>query len=187
MAYLSGISKDNTSRNVHRAAEIFAEYGDFIRSIIQTKVKDKDKAHIDDLFQDLFLSLILKPLPIDTRNIPGCLYRAVTYNILDAERRLRRQRQMQHEYFEIFKDEEMPKNPGEVMIQIEEANKLFSLIEGQLRRTESRAIVLRYKRNLSTKEAAEKMGVTPSSVRKYISNGLRKINQTIAGNFGERK
>lgn len=185
MTYLSGISKDNISRNVHRAAEIFAEYGDFIRSVIQTKVKDG--AHVDDLFQNLFLSLALKPLPANTRNIPGCLYCAVTYDILDAERRLQRQRQMQHEYSEIFRDEEMSKNPDEVMIQIEEANKLFRLIESQLRCTESRAIALRYKRNFSTKEVADKMGVTPSSVRRYISNGLRKINQTMAGNFGECK
>ena len=53
--------KGDAPDNVVRTMKVFEEHGDFIRSVICFNVKNETLS--EDLFQDLFLSLILKPIP----------------------------------------------------------------------------------------------------------------------------
>ena len=77
-------NSNNKKKNIKLASKIFFEYGDFIHSIIISKVQDEDKA--SDLCQDLFLSLVQNPIPPEVANIKGLLYRAIINDIADARK-----------------------------------------------------------------------------------------------------
>ena len=161
--------------NVERAAEIFSEYGDFIRAVIRYQVSNDAQA--DDLFQDFFLSLVSRPIPARIQNIKSYLYRAITNDIVDAARRVEKYRTRMRKYAECL-DFSINKNtPENALINKEEINKMFKLIEGRLPHSEAQAIKWRYIYNLNIKEIAEKMCVNTRTVSRYICEGLSKIRQ----------
>ena len=159
--------------NVGLAAEIFAEYGDFIHMVIFSQVKNK--ARINDIFQDFFLSLVRKPIPQDVKNIKGYLYRAITNDIIDATRRVERYCNLVHKYSEYLEHPINNKTPENAFIDVEETNKMFRLIKGRLTNSQYQAMALRYRTDHSIKEVAEKMSVKSTSVSRYLSIGLKKI------------
>ncbi|MHC4571195.1 MAG: RNA polymerase sigma factor [Planctomycetota bacterium] len=178
---LVSIKKGSMPRNVNYAAKIFSKYGDFIRGVIRYQV-DND-AQADDLYQDLFLSLVSKPLPADIQNIKSYLYRAITNDAVDA-RRIEKYQALMHKYAEYSNYSINKSGPENALIEKEEMNKMFRLIEGWLPRSEAQAIILRYKHNYNTKEVAKKMKVNNRSVSRYISTGLYKVRQFLAARTG---
>ena len=163
--------------NVNTAEKLFMEYGDFIRTVIHYQVKNE--THVDDLYQDFFLSLIVNPLPADVRNIKSFLHRAVTNDIINAAQRAENYQNKMLRYSKRFNYPIYKKTPEQVVIDTEETNKMFELIEKRLRRSEAQAITLRYKNNYHIKEVAMKMNVSSGSIRKYIYVGLSKIRQLL--------
>jgi len=163
--------------NVGLAAEIYTEHGDFIRMVIFSQVKNK--AQVDDIFQDFFLSLVYKPIPQDVKNIKGYLYRAIINDIIDATRRVEKYWNHVHKYSEYLEIPINKRTPENAFIDMEETNKMFGLIKGQLTSTQYQAMALRYGTHHSIKEVAEKMGVKSASVSRYISIGLRKIRRSL--------
>lgn len=172
---LPSTDTDDYTDNVNTAAKLFMEYGDFIRAIIRCQVKNETK--VDDLFQDFFLSLIANPLPADVRNIKGFLYRAITNDIINAVQRAKNYQNKMLKYGKRFNHSIYKKTPEQVVIDAEETNRMFELIEMRLRRSEAQAITLRYRNNYNIKEVAMKMNLSSGSVRKYIYVGLSKIRQ----------
>ncbi len=161
--------------NVNVAATLFMEYGTFIRAVIRCQVKNETKA--DDLFQDFFLSLVANPLPVDARNIKSFLYRAITNDIINAAQRAENYQNKLFKYSERFNYPIYKKTTKDVVIDSEETNRMFELIEMRLRRSEAQAITFRYRNNYNIKEVAMRMNVSSGSVRKYIYVGLSKIRQ----------
>jgi RNA polymerase sigma factor (sigma-70 family) len=168
--------------SVKSAARVFAEHGDFIRAVIGCKVKNKERA--DDLFQDLFLSLVFKPLPLDIRNTKSYLYRVITNYIADATSRVDKYQNRLYRYAEHRKRFTTQHIPENSLIELEEMNKMVKLIEDQLPPSEAQAVVLRYRNHHSTKETAEKMNVNSRSVSRYVSVGLSKIRHFLRGQKG---
>jgi len=166
---------DNYKGGVAIAAKVFEEYGDFIYTVINCKVSNESRA--DDLFQDLFLSFVSKPPPLNIQNIKGYLYRTIVNDITDSSRRMERYQNLTRRYAESFKYLKTENNPENTLIETEERDKIYKLIQGRLRQSEAEAILLRYRGHLKTKEVAAKMGVNSGSVRKYIYRGLKKIRQ----------
>jgi len=163
--------------NVGLAAEIFTEYGDFIHKVIFSQVKNK--ARIDDIFQDFFLSLVHKPVPQNVKNIKGYLYRAITNDIIDSFRRVERYRDHMHKYSKHLNHPINKRTPEDAFIYVEESNKMFESIKGRLRNNEFQAITLRYKSQYNIRNVAKIMGVKCKSVREYTSRGLSKIRQSL--------
>ncbi len=162
-----------TSGDVASAAEIFSEYGDFIWAVICYKVKNE--AWAGDLFQDFFLSLVSKPIPEGVQNVRSYLYRAIINDIVDATRRVEKYKNRINKYAECLNYSINKDDPENALIDTEETDKMFKLIEGWLRRSEAEAISLRYRNNYNIKEVAEKMHVDSRTVSRYISAGLSKI------------
>ena len=161
--------------NIERAAQIFSEYGDFILAVIHYQSGNHVQA--DDLLQDFFLSLVSKPVPSGIQNVKGYLYRAITNDIVDAARRVKKYRALMHKYAESI-DNSVNKNaPINALIETEQMKKTFKLIEGCLPRSEAQAITFRYKDNCDIKDISEKMRINHRSVSKYISAGLRKVRR----------
>lgn len=174
---LPSIKPRDYTKGAIEAVRIFTEYGGFIRAVICYHIKDKDRA--DDLFQDFFLSLVAKPLPPDVQNTKCYLYKMIINGIIDAACRIEKyqnriRRYAAHKRYSITEE-----GPESSLIESEEMNKMFKLIEKQLSRSESRAVILRYKNHYTVKEVAGKMNVASESVSRYISVGIGKIREFI--------
>jgi RNA polymerase sigma factor (sigma-70 family) len=167
---------DNYAARVNIAAKVFGQYGDFIHAVIRCKVRNEAQA--DDLFQDLFLSIVSKP-PSSLQNIKGYLYKAITHDIVDAIRRVERYESHLRKYGEKLNYSINKNGLENTLIEREELDKLFTLIKKRLPESESKAIALRYRDSHSTKEIAEKMGVEKRTVSSYISMGLKKIRRLL--------
>lgn len=164
--------------NVERAAEIFSEYGDFILAVIRYQASNHALA--DDLFQDFFLFLVSKPIPQSIQNVKSYLYRAISNDIVDAARRVEKYQTRMHKYAECLNYSINKSTPENAIIETEQINKMFKLIEGCLPHSEARAIALRYRHNYSIKEVAEEIHVNRRTVSRYISAGLSKVRQFLA-------
>lgn len=185
--YLMALLNTNAgsfANNVNSAAEIFDEYGDFIRTVICYQVKND--AQVDDLFQDFFLALVSKPIPQDIQNMKSFLYKMIVNDIIDAIRRMKRYQSRIHKYADNLNRPINKNDPENVFIKTEEINKVFELIEKRLPKREAQAITLRYKNNYAIKEVAKKMDVDERSVSRYISVGFSKVRQFLAVKQGER-
>jgi len=162
---------------VSKATEIFDEYGDFIYSIIRCQTGNDAQA--DDLFQDFFLSVAFNPPPADVRNIRGYLYKAIIHDVVDAVRRVEKYQSRVHRYADGVKMPAAKDKPENILIVLEETNKMFELIKLQLPRSEAEAITLRYKGGHNITEVAEKMDVNTRTISRYISVGLSKVRQIL--------
>ena len=172
-------NSNNKKKNIKLASKIFFEYGDFIHSIIISKVQDEDKA--SDLCQDLFLSLVQNPIPPEVANIKGLLYRAIINDIADAHRRVERYKKHIKKYGQKMKYSINKSHSTNAFKEKEEIIKMLELIHEQLPMSCAQAIMLRYGDNLSVKEVAKKMNVKIPSVRRYLSTGLKILRQLLTG------
>jgi len=164
--------KTETLSNVERATEVFNKYGNFIRSVIRFHVKDGTRA--EDLFQDLFLLLVAKPIPQDVQNVQSFLYRVISDAVKDAFRTTDRYQARLRKYAK-YNLRTIEKRPENVIMEIEETKMMFELIERRLPPPQALALTLRYKDNFDTQEVAEKMQVKPRSVSRYLSAGIEKL------------
>jgi len=164
--------KPDAPTNVDLATEVFVAHGDFIRAVIHFHVKNKAEA--EDLFQDLFLFLISRPVPEKVHNVKGYLYKVISDMVRDAFRRTEHYQTRIYRYTQRH-GRTIENGPEDVLIETEEAEKMFALIERHLPRKEALAVTLRYRDNCDTGEVADKMGVEPRSVSRYVSVGLKKI------------
>ena len=171
--------KGDAPSNVGLAEKLFIEHGDFIRSVIDFNVKNQVLS--EDIFQDLFLFFVSKPIPQDVQSVRGFLYRVVSDRVKDAFRKIGRYQGKIHRYAKcrgrIIED-----SPEDIVIEAEEMEKMFELIERRLPKTEALAVTLRYRDNCDTVEVAEKMGIKPRSVSRYVSVGLKKVRQVFGVN-----
>jgi RNA polymerase sigma-70 factor (ECF subfamily) len=163
--------------NTSRAAEIFALHGDFIRKVIQYRIGDADLA--DDLFQNFFLSLVSRPIPLDVQNVQSYLYRAIINDSFDAVRRVEQYQDRIERYSKRVENPINKGRPENALIETEETQKMFKMIERLLPTSESRAVTLKFKNDSSIGEVAKQMAVNNRSVSRYISVGLKKLRQVV--------
>jgi RNA polymerase sigma factor (sigma-70 family) len=175
-------STNNKYRNnLDLASKVFAEHDDFIRAVIRSQVKNEVQA--DDIFQDLFLSLVYNPVPKGVKNMKSYLYRAIINDVVDAVRRVETYKAQIYKYRRQPNYSINKTGPGNAIagpgnaIAKEELDRVFALIKGRLRNNEYQAITLRYKDHYGIKDVAERMGVKCKSAREYTSRGLRKIRE----------
>ena len=177
-------NSNSCANNVDIAAKIFAEYGDFIYDIIRNKVKDEAQA--DDLYQDFFLSLVSNPIPPDSQNIKGHLYRAITNDIIDACRRMERYRTLINKYADYFNFPVNKRGVTDAFINEKQINEIFRVAGEQLAPAKAEAIILRYKNDHSIKKIAKEMNVKKETVRRYICVGLKKLRQFLIAEQGDQ-
>ena len=168
---------DSLICNAATAAQIFDDYGDFIKKVICSQIQDEDQA--EDFFQNFFLSLVSNPLPGDIQNIEAYLYKAITNDIADATRLTKKYRNCIHEYTKCYCHHRSQKIPEKLVIELEETNRVFELVETHLPRTEAQAVRFQYRDGFDAKEMAEKMSVESKTIRGYVSEGLSRIRRLL--------
>jgi RNA polymerase sigma factor (sigma-70 family) len=118
--------------------------------------------------------MVAKPIPKEVQNVRGFLYKLISDTVKDAYRRRMRYQARIHKYGK-RKPRTVETRPETSLIDIEEAKKMFDLVERHLPTKEALAVKLRFKNECDTGEAAEIMGVNPRSISRYVSVGLKKI------------
>lgn len=164
----------STDEQVESAEQLFSQYGSFIRSIIRFFVRDVEEQ--EDLYQELFIFFIRKPVPTEVRNIKGFLYRVVADRIKDQKRKQVRYHKRLEKYADMVNPMESSEETGfSAMFRKEQAELVFSFLENYLTVNEATAITLRYKDECDINETARIMNVQPKTVSRYVCVGLKKI------------
>ena len=130
-----------------------------------------------DLYQDLFVYFVRKPIPSDVINIQAYLHRVILDRVRDRKRSQSRYRRHLGLYAQepAYKKE----SPAEVTIPNAQAQELFDLLDAHLKKNEAAAILHCYKDDLEISEAARKMNIQPRSLSRYLSVGLKKIRKIV--------
>lgn len=165
--------------NVLKASEIFRDYGDEIYAMIRMGLRDENEA--DDVFQDLFLSITYRPVPPYVEDIKAYLYRAVMHDIVDNARRAksRQNRTQQHADLHRYNSRNDPKDPADILMQAEELERMFDVIEQQLPPSEADAVRYQYGLECDASEAADAMGVKRRTFSRYVCMGLKKVRDLL--------
>lgn len=179
----SETDRSEIRKRVGFAAEVFQRHGDEIRAFIHFNVKDKSK--VDDLFQELFVSIVCKPIPSSVQDIKAYMYRAVTNDVIDSSRQRKNHRDHIQNYAYCRKYDSKQEDPQKIAIQVESTKKMFHLIESRLPEREAQVVFQRYGRGFSTKDTAKKMHVDKRIVSQYLSIALKKMRQFITENEEE--
>lgn len=171
-------SRKDCSDNIKMVRKIFDEHGDYIRSVIRFNIKNETEA--DDLFQELFLSLVTstRAIPKDVKNIKRYLHEVIFYEITDSFRQMERYQSRIHKYAKGQKSM-LEGEPETALMAADETKNMFRIIRNSLSQKEALAVTLRYKDNCDIKEIADKMKLKSRTVSRYITIGLRKIRQLL--------
>lgn len=166
---------DEPLKNINDAADVFAEHGDFIRAAINDKIAPDSPVTVDDLYQDLFLSLVFSPIPRHVKNIKGYLYRAIINDIYNGKRQLGNYKNLKQKYADYLDFSTNKTDSQRAFITEERLDKLLKICRCHLSPPEVKAITLKYKDGRSIQETAEEMAVKKESVSRYICAGLKKL------------
>jgi RNA polymerase sigma-70 factor (ECF subfamily) len=178
------VSEHNVENNrqegaVAAAVSVFAKHGNFIRSVIRLRVSDPFRR--EDLYQELFLKLIIQPVPAGVRNVRGYLYRAILNDIIDLAREKENDKRHLQKYLERTRISiHNSPSPSAIIEETEEKVSVFTYLTKLLRRREAQVLVLRYRDNYSIAEIAAAMGVDKRSVSRYLTSGLRQLRRKLA-------
>lgn len=123
-------ASDNVQDNMKIVVQIFDEFRDLIREMIYFRANDK--SIVDDIFQDLFVSLVHNPIPPDIQNIKGYLCMAVKNDVLDEAFQTKSYRARDRRYAELHTGQVRFHDPEDAAIMSEEIQNLFAIIERQL-------------------------------------------------------
>ena len=163
--------------NIKQAAKIFEENSNMIRIAIRSKVNDK--SIIDDIFQNLFVSLSHSPVPSNFENTEAFLRRAIRNDVIDAAIKNRCRRAREQRYAKMHMVRVRYDNPEDTVTMCDTIQRIFEIIEDNLNAHEARAIIERYRYNRDDGEAAEAMGITRRSFSHYLCTGLKKARQFV--------
>jgi len=175
---LSRAADTELQERLKSAAELFDKYGSIIRAMIRSHLNDPSK--VDDIFQDLFLSLVYKPIPPDIKDVRGYLYIAIKNDVLDAVRQSKVYQDRIHKYAQCRRYSATQQDPQSTVIQSEETQVVFQMVEGKLSHHEAEAIILRYKHDQDIGDAAREMRVNRRTFSRYVCTGLKKVRQFCA-------
>jgi len=167
-----------THRSVDLATQIFAEHEPAIRGMIRRHVGNKDEE--EDIYQNLYLSLVCNPAPPALTNTLAYLNTVIKNDVIDAARRRKSYQEMISRYAVSRIHEEAETDPQATVIRGEEMQQITAFVES-LPAHEARAVAERYGYGHTTTDAAKRMSVKERTVSRYLCIGLRHIRQAVAG------
>ena len=164
-----------TRERVKRAEDIFETYGDEIRAMISLNVKEQSTA--DDVFQNLFLSVVRKPIPTHIDRVEAYLYRIITNDIIDETRKTNGYRELVRGYGRHSSRRMRQEPPDDDLIEVEDVRKMLQLIERQLPSREAEAVIRRHVYGDDVGDGARKMNVDTRTFSRYLSRGKKRIRR----------
>lgn len=169
-----------SAENIKQAAKIFEENSDMIRIVIRSQVNDKSVT--DDIFQNLYLSLVHSPVPSDIENTEAYLRRAIRNDVIDTTIKRRCRRVREQKYAEMYMVNIRYNDPEDTVTMCDTIQHIFKIIEDKLPAHEARALIEKYRYNRDDGEAARIMGITRRSFSHYLCTGLKRVRRYIQKN-----
>ncbi len=170
-------NKTGTEERVRRAEDIFETYGDEIRAMISLNVEEQSMA--DDIFQNLFLSVIHSPIPAGIDRIESYLYRVITNDVIDETRKTKGYHNLVRRYGRHNKRRMSQEPADNDVIEVEDARKMLQLIERQLPSREAEAILRKHVYGKDIGDGAREMNVDGRTFTQYLTRGKKRIRQLI--------
>jgi RNA polymerase sigma factor (sigma-70 family) len=171
------LAEDKQFLDPEEVSGIYRDNGPFIHKIIRFHLGDTPE--VDDVFQSFFLRLLEKPVPKkDVLNQRSYLYRMIANNIVDDVRRTRAYKKHVSRYSAIPYHKSVC-DPCDRLVRKEEIHSVFNSIEKHLPARTAEAVKLLYKENHSNDQIAEVMSAKKRTIIKYISDGLKKLRETL--------
>ena len=168
----------DSHKKVELATQIFAEYGPAIRAMIRQQVTRSDEE--DEVYQNLYLSLVCNPPPQPLENVAGYLNTVIRNDIIDAVRQRKSRRETVARYMMNRPRDEVAGAPDDRVTQAEEVQRIAGLVGKLLPAHEARAVIERYVYGHSTTEVASRMQVKERTVARYTCIGLKRIRQAVS-------
>jgi len=173
-----------TEERVRQAEDIFETYGDEIRAMISLNVTEQSMA--DDVFQNLFLSVVHKPIPPGVGRIEAYLYRIITNDVIDDTRKTNGYHHFVRGYGRHNNPQTRQEPPDDEVIEVEDVRKMLQLIERQLPSREAEAVIRKHVYGSNVSDGAKEMNVDSRTFSRYLSRGKRRIRQRIGKDQEDR-
>lgn len=156
-----------------RLSRIFLENEGLIKSVIFTKVSDRQQA--EDIFQDFFLSFVTSP-PKNHDNIKSYIRTRLNRDIIDLCRKNTRYRNLIDRYSKSYPIETASNDKPELKAIVdEEKTKMLNLLSDNLTKSEAKAVELRHIHSYSTEETSEIMKIKKRSASRYLAIAVKKL------------
>lgn len=167
----------DSHEKVALATRIFAEHGSAIRALIRLHVARPEEE--DEIYQNLYLSLVCNPPPQPLANVPAYLSTVIRNDIIDAVRRRRSQHELVCRYAMSQTWDEVEEAPDERVTRTEEVQRVTDLVAKLLPAHEATAVIERYVYGHSTTDIASHMQVKERTVSRYTCVGLKRIRKAV--------
>src|SRR5512142_1852054 len=141
--------------------------------MIRQQVANQDQE--DEVFQNLYLSLVCSPPPLPLTNVLGYLNTVIRNDIIDAVRRQKSQQQHISKYALSQPRDDVEDAPDERVTRAEDARRVTGLLTEILPSREAQVVLERYVYGRSTNDIALHLQVKKRTVSHYASVGLRRI------------
>ncbi len=174
---LDAENRIETEERVKQAKDVFETYGDEIRAMISLNVKEQSMA--DDIFQNLFLSVVYRPIPPHIDRIEAYLYRIITNDVIDETRRTNGYHNFVRGYGRHINHQTLQEPPDNDVIEVEDAGKMLQLIKRQLPSRVAEAVLRKHVHGNNISDGARKMNVDSRTFSRYLTRAKRKIRQFI--------
>jgi len=145
-----------------------------VRSIMKMSVEPQD---VDDILQETFIRVLNSDAKQEIKSPKGYLF-VVSRNLV-LKKLIQQSKEIHTEIDDALSETE-EENTVEKELHLKLKFERFSKVLSSLPERNRRAILLRKLYCLSHKEIAKKMGVSVSSVEKYIANGLKQCKQSLS-------
>ncbi len=172
---IRNIASSESRDNVSVVTQIFEEYGEFIREIIQRW----SPADMEDLFQDFFLFLVSKPIPDYVQNIKGYICRALTNDIHDFFRQSTSYRARLKRYAGMLRYVLPVKTGSQTCMDQDTAEHIFRLAEKRLPPYLARTFRLHFREQCNIREISARIGVPPRAVSVYLSKAVKYVRECV--------
>jgi RNA polymerase sigma-70 factor (ECF subfamily) len=163
---------------VQAATDIVTQHGPFIRTVIRMRVRDASREQ--DVFQELFLRLVERPVLASVDNIRGYLYRVIVNDAIDLARRQEKYRHHLLKYSQTARISIHKPASGDALEETHEKNSVFAHVARHLRYREAQVMIMRYRDDYSIAEIASALGIRRRTVSRYLTSGLRELRRVLA-------
>ena len=164
-------------KRVDQATRIFAEHEAAIRSMIRQHVTCLEEE--DEVYQNLYLSLVCNPPPETLTNVPAYLNTVIRNDVIDAVRQRKSRHQMVSNYARSRLRDEVADAPDDCVTRAEEVQRVTSLVGRLLPAHEARAVIERYVYGRSMTDIASHLRVKERTASRYACVGIRRIREVV--------
>lgn len=175
-----GISSVSSGQGSHAArivSAVISQHDTYVRAVIRYFARNACEE--EELYQDLFLSLMCDSRLPYVANVKSYLYQAIARDAIDAARwaaaeRSRKKKFTKNSGFPVYSHP-----PDFALIMAEEVDGVLKCANGQLKRREATAVALMYRDDCSVPEIARRMGVKERTVHRYLSAALQTLRRLL--------